>query len=81
MFGARLRALRKARGLKGPGVAARIGVTRAALSNWEQGVSRPTAENLAALCREYKADDATLGELMRVLDEERVAREAATGAS
>ena len=47
----RIRSLREARGLEQKALAARLGVTANAVSNWENGRSRPDLNLLPALCR------------------------------
>ena len=50
-FGEKLQALRKARGWSQEELAARISVSRQALSKWESGASVPDTENVVALSR------------------------------
>jgi len=50
-FGQRLVKLRKARGWSRNKLAARLGISRQRLTNWEQGSSSPTLEMLLALKR------------------------------
>lgn len=50
-FGEKLQTLRKAQGWSQEELAARIGVSRQALSRWESGASVPDTENVVALSR------------------------------
>lgn len=50
-IGPRLRRFRRLRGMSQKELAARIGVSSGRVSNWEQGINRPDADVLAALCR------------------------------
>lgn len=58
MLGAFLRDLRHRAGVRAEEAANRVGVTRAALYNWETGEFAPTPENLHALLAIYHATDA-----------------------
>lgn len=49
-FGDRIRALRIARGLNQPQLAALLGVTKNAITNWEAGTSRPDLATIPQLC-------------------------------
>ena len=49
-IGSRIRKYREARGLSQKQLAARLGVSNSRVSNWEQGVNRPDADILAAIC-------------------------------
>ena len=57
-FGKRLQKLRKERGLSQEELAARLGVSRQAVSKWELGESRPELENVVQLseCLEVTTD-------------------------
>lgn len=50
----RLRLLRESRGLSRELAAAAIGATGGQWGNWERGVSRPSIDELAAICRAYR---------------------------
>ncbi len=49
-IGSRIRKYREQAGLSQKELAQRIGVSNSRVSNWEQGVNRPDADILAALC-------------------------------
>lgn len=49
--GARLRAMRRSRGLLQAQVASKVEVARSVLSNWENGLRKPAAAQVVALCR------------------------------
>ena len=49
--GERIRQLRTQRNMPQQALADSLGVTRQAVAKWESGASRPSAANLAALCR------------------------------
>lgn len=49
-IGGRIRKYRERAGLSQKELAQRIGVSNSRVSNWEQGVNRPDADILAALC-------------------------------
>lgn len=66
-FGERLREHRAASGRTVSGIVDALGVSRAAIYGWESEETRPTSENLAALCELYGLDDAARGELLRLL--------------
>lgn len=57
--------LRKKEGLSQMEISERLGVSRQAVSRWEAGTSRPSMQNLQALCKlyhvtmDYLLDDAT----------------------
>lgn len=57
-FGERLKELRIARKLSQADVAAAIGVSRAAYTNWEAGLKVPSFENAIAVCRVLKVSTA-----------------------
>ena len=50
-IGSRIRKYREERGLSQKQLAELIGVKNNRVSNWEQGLNRPDADILAALCR------------------------------
>lgn len=50
-IGSRIRKYRKENGLTQEELAARIHVSKGRVSNWEQGLNRPDADILAALCK------------------------------
>lgn len=56
-LGARIRDLRQTLGLSQADLAARIGVTRGTVQNWEHGRTGITWDSLAALARELKASE------------------------
>lgn len=49
-IGSRIRKYREMRGLSQKQLAAMIGVSNSRVSNWEQGINRPDANILAAIC-------------------------------
>lgn len=49
-FGSRIREYRIKKGLSQPQLAALLGVTKNAVTNWEAGASRPDIESIPALC-------------------------------
>ncbi|MDY5016262.1 MAG: helix-turn-helix transcriptional regulator [Eubacteriales bacterium] len=57
----RLRDLRRAKGLTQEALASLLGVSRQAVSKWEQGISSPDTDNLIALAKIY---DLSLDELL-----------------
>lgn len=46
--------LRKKEGMSQADVSEKLNVSRQAVSRWEAGDSRPSTENLQALCKLYK---------------------------
>lgn len=50
VMGAKIRALRKARNLSQPKLAAMLGITKNAVANWEIGFTRPQASMIPELC-------------------------------
>ncbi len=50
-IGKRIRQYREARKLTQKELAERLGISNTRVSNWEQGLNRPDADILAALCR------------------------------
>lgn len=58
--GAHLRTLRTSKRLTQRGVAAMFGIDKAAVSEWERGKSRPTADKLATLDALYDAHGAVI---------------------
>lgn len=51
-IGKKIRSIRESRGLTQKDLAKAIGVSNSRISNWEQGINRPDADILTALCRE-----------------------------
>lgn len=49
IFGKRLKELREERGVSQPALAKELGVSRAIVSFWENGLREPTLSNLVAL--------------------------------
>jgi repressor LexA len=49
-YGNRIRSLRLARGMNQPQLAAALGITKNAITNWEAGASRPDLDTVAKLC-------------------------------
>lgn len=66
---ATLRALRKARGLKQPELAAMLGITKNAVTNWELGLSRPQTGFIPQLCEIFQC---TANELFGMPEEHRL---------
>lgn len=58
--GARMMAARIAAGLTQDQVAARLGVTRATLSNWERGTTAPKAAAVVQMASLYNVDIQTI---------------------
>ena len=58
-IGSKIRCFRELRGLSQKEFSLRIGVSNSRVSNWEQGINRPDADILAAICKalEISADD------------------------
>ncbi|HBV94679.1 MAG: helix-turn-helix transcriptional regulator [Candidatus Dormibacteria bacterium] len=54
--GARLRAMRRAAGLRWEYLAERLGCTYSAVTRWEQGITAPSAVYLAQLCAALRCD-------------------------
>ena len=52
-LGQRIQELRKGAGLTQEQLGARVGVTRQAVSKWENGTSDPSTSNLCALAKLY----------------------------
>lgn len=50
-IGNRIRKYRKESGLTQEQLAERINITKSRVSNWEQGINRPDADILGAICR------------------------------
>lgn len=59
-IGQRIRKYRNERGLSQKQLAELIGVSNSRISNWEQGVNRPDADILAALCRALQVSPSEL---------------------
>ena len=59
-IGSRIRKHRKEVGLTQEQLADKIGVTKSRISNWEQGINRPDADILAALCKALKVSPSIL---------------------
>ena len=59
IFGDKIRAYRILRGMSQPKLAAILGITKNAVTNWETGLSRPDFDTVALLCRtlDISADD------------------------
>ena len=51
VIGDKIRAFRLLRGMRQPMLAAILGVTKNAVTNWESGLSRPEFDTIAQLCR------------------------------
>ena len=49
-YGVRIRSLRLARGMNQPQLAAALGITKNAITNWEAGTTRPDLDTVAKLC-------------------------------
>ena len=61
----RIQYLRKQKGLSQEELADKIGVSRQAVSKWENGTSEPSTSNLIALAKLYGVD---AGELLRNIE-------------
>lgn len=59
-IGKRIRKYREELGISQKQLAAQIGVSNGRVSNWEQGINRPDADMLAALCHALKVSPSTL---------------------
>ena len=58
--------LRKKEGMSQADVSEKLNVSRQAVSRWEAGDSRPSTENLQALCRLYKVVTGTNGGMVDI---------------
>lgn len=68
-IGSRIRRYREERGLSQKQLAELIGVKNSRVSNWEQGLNRPDADILAALCRALQVSPSELLDVKLVDDE------------
>ena len=68
-IGSRIRKYREERGLSQKQLAELIGVKNNRVSNWEQGLNRPDADILAALCRALQVSPSELLDVRLVDDE------------
>ena len=68
-IGSRIRKYRKEVGLTQEQLAEEIGVTKSRVSNWEQGINRPDADILAALCKALKVSPSILLDVYLTDDE------------
>ena len=59
-IGSRIRRYRKENGLTQEQLADKINVTKNRVSNWEQGINRPDADILAAICRALNVSPSNL---------------------
>ena len=73
-IGSRIRRYREERGLSQKQLAEMIGVKNSRVSNWEQGLNRPDADILAALCRALQVSPSELLDV-RLVDDELNAQE------
>lgn len=73
-IGSRIRKYREERGLSQKQLAELIGVKNNRVSNWEQGLNRPDADILAALCRVLQVSPSELLDV-RLVDDELNAQE------
>ena len=73
-IGSRIRKYREERGLSQKQLAEMIGVKNNRVSNWEQGLNRPDADILAALCRALQVSPSELLDV-RLVDDELNAQE------
>lgn len=73
-IGSRIRRYREERGLSQKQLAELIGVKNNRVSNWEQGLNRPDADILAALCRALQVSPSELLDV-RLVDDELNAQE------
>ena len=73
-IGSRIRRYREERGLSQKQLAELIGVKNSRVSNWEQGLNRPDADILAALCRALQVSPSELLDV-RLVDDELNAQE------
>lgn len=73
-IGSRIRKYREERGLSQKQLAELIGVKNSRVSNWEQGLNRPDADILAALCRALQVSPSELLDV-RLVDDELNAQE------
>lgn len=73
-IGSRIRKYREERGLSQKQLAELIGVKNSRVSNWEQGLNRPDADILAALCRALQVSPSELLDV-RLVDNELNAQE------
>lgn len=73
-IGSRIRRYREERCLSQKQLAELIGVKNSRVSNWEQGLNRPDADILAALCRALQVSPSELLDV-RLVDDELNAQE------
>ena len=73
-IGSRIRKYREERSLSQKQLAELIGVKNNRVSNWEQGLNRPDADILAALCRVLQVSPSELLDV-RLVDDELNAQE------
>ena len=59
-IGERIRKFREKRNLNQKDLAEMIGVSNSRISNWEQGINRPSADIVADLCRALKISPSEL---------------------
>ena len=59
-IGARIRQYRELQGISQKELAEIINVSNSRLSNWEQGINRPNADIIAALCKALKVSPSEL---------------------
>jgi len=79
----RIRELREARGVSQHGLARRLGVTKMAVSRWENGAAMPTADKLPTIAAllECEVNDLYDDETLRAASEAARAAVAAKGAA
>ena len=73
-IGSRIRKYREERGLSQKQLSELIGVKNNRVSNWDQGLNRPDADILAALCRVLQVSPSELLDV-RLVDDELNAQE------
>ena len=68
-IGGRIRKYREEQGINQKQLAQMIGVSNSRVSNWEQGLNRPDADILAAICRVLKVSPSQLLDVNLAPDE------------
>lgn len=61
-FARNIKYLRKRYGITQEELAKRIGKTKNAVSNWEQGIRQPVVQDVITLCRQFNVDFTALME-------------------
>ena len=67
-IGIRIRKFRKKRNMTQKDLAKKIGVSNSRISNWEQGINRPDADMLVAICNALEVSPSDLLDLYLPFD-------------